>query len=197
MAKINKLLNDSKQNSKSISYTYGTVLSYNSDTCKAVVSLGEYNNAEKAFINKSGELLSVGDNVWIYYRGGGINSGYIAIRNGIPKASSISGGVGRFINQAHNFESFNDYDVDNIVNKTNLTFDEKYNTFRGNTSITIDNKINDNCSNINGYINYNYFNGYYNQINLCPKDTYSECGLYSLSLIGSSNVITSHYAIWS
>ena len=52
MAKINKLLNDSKQNSKSISYTYGTVLSYNSDTCKAVVSLGEYNNAEKAFINK-------------------------------------------------------------------------------------------------------------------------------------------------
>lgn len=197
MAKINKLLNDSKQNSKSISYTYGTVLSYDSDAYKAVVSLGEYNNAEKAFINKSGELLSVGDNVWIYYRGGGINSGYIAVRNGIPKASSISGGVGRFINQAHNSESFNDYDVDNIVNKTNLTFDEKYNTFRGDTSIIIDNKINDNCSNIYGNITQNYFNGYDNHINLCPKDTCPACGLFDLGLIGSSNLITSHYAIWS
>ena len=82
MSKMNKLIKESQDNKKTLGYTYGTVKSYDSTNCTAIVSLLEYNGAEKSFLNKSGEILSMGDSVWIYFRGGGINSGYIAIRNG-------------------------------------------------------------------------------------------------------------------
>lgn len=116
MSKMNKLIKESQDNKKTIGYTYGTVKSYDSTNCTAVVSLLEYNGAEKSFLNKSGEILSMGDSVWIYFRGGGINSGYIAIRNGKPvPLGSQNSSVGRFVKYVdssgnhHISEKFNYY----------------------------------------------------------------------------------------
>lgn len=98
MSKMNKLIKESQDNKKTLGYTYGTVKSYDSTNCTAIVSLLEYNGAEKSFLNKSGEILSMGDSVWIYFRGGGINAGYIAIRNGKPiPLGSQNSSVGRFV----------------------------------------------------------------------------------------------------
>lgn len=98
MSKMNKLIKESQDNKKTLGYTYGTVKSYDSTNCTAVVSLLEYNGAEKSFLNKSGEILSMGDSVWIYFRGGGINAGYIAIRNGKPiPLGSRNSNIGRFV----------------------------------------------------------------------------------------------------
>lgn len=116
MSKMNKLIKESQDNKKTLGYTYGTVKSYDSTNCTAVVSLLEYNGAEKSFLNKSGEILSMGDSVWIYFRGGGINSGYIAIRNGKPvPLGSKNSSVGRFVEyvdnsgSSHISEKFNYY----------------------------------------------------------------------------------------
>ena len=112
---MNKLIRESQDNKKTLGYTYGTVKSYDSTNCTAVVSLLEYNGAEKSFLNKSGEILSMGDSVWIYFRGGGINSGYIAIRNGKPvPLGSQNPSVGRFVEYtdssgSHISEKFNYY----------------------------------------------------------------------------------------
>lgn len=116
MSKMNKLIKESQDNKKTLGYTYGTVKSYDSTNCTAIVSLLEYNGAEKSFLNKSGEILSMGDSVWIYFRGGGINAGYIAIRNGkpIPLGTKISN-IGRFVEYVdsnghhHISEKFNYY----------------------------------------------------------------------------------------
>lgn len=116
MSKMNKLIKESQDNKKTIGYTYGTVKSYDSTNCTAIVSLLEYNGAEKSFLNKSGEILSMGDSVWIYFRGGGINAGYIAIRNGKPiPLGSQNSSVGRFVEYVdsngyhHISEKFNYY----------------------------------------------------------------------------------------
>jgi hypothetical protein len=116
MSKMNKLIKESQDNKKTLGYTYGTVKSYDSTNCTAIVSLLEYNGAEKSFLNKSGEILSVGDSVWIYFRGGGINAGYIAIRNGKPiPLGSQNSSVGRFVEYVdsggsrHISEKFNYY----------------------------------------------------------------------------------------
>lgn len=116
MSKMNKLIKESQDNKKTLGYTYGTVKRYDSTNCTAIVSLLEYNGAEKSFLNKSGEILSMGDSVWIYFRGGGINAGYIAIRNGkpIPLETKISN-IGRFVEYVdsngyhHISEKFNYY----------------------------------------------------------------------------------------
>ena len=118
MAKLNKLMADSSSQNKTIGYTYGKVVSYNSDTCKAVVELTEYNNAQKTYLNKSGEELAKDDSVWIYYRDGGVNCGYIALRNGKPKpiGSDSHNYVGEPIyytdseGYLHTSEKFNYYD---------------------------------------------------------------------------------------
>lgn len=116
MSKMNKLIKESQDNKKTLGYTYGTVKSYDSKNCTAIVSLLEYNGAEKSFLNKSGEILSMGDSVWIYFRGGGINAGYIAIRNGKPiPLGSQNSSVGRFVEYVdsggsrHISEKFNYY----------------------------------------------------------------------------------------
>lgn len=116
MSKMNKLIKESQDNKKTLGYTYGTVKSYDSTNCTAIVSLLEYNGAEKSFLNKSGEILSMGDSVWIYFRGGGINAGYIAIRNGKPiPLGSKNSNIGRFVeyvdsNGCHHIsEKFNYY----------------------------------------------------------------------------------------
>lgn len=116
MSKMNKLIKESQDNKKTLGYTYGTVKSYDSTNCTAIVSLLEYNGAEKSFLNKSGEILSMGDSVWIYFRGGGINAGYIAIRNGKPiPLESKNSNIGRFVEYVdsnghhHISEKFNYY----------------------------------------------------------------------------------------
>lgn len=116
MSKMNKLIKESQDNKKTLGYTYGTVKSYDSTNCTAIVSLLEYNGAEKSFLNKSGENLSMGDSVWIYFRGGGINAGYIAIRNGKPiPLGSKNSNIGRFVEYVdsngyhHISEKFNYY----------------------------------------------------------------------------------------
>lgn len=116
MSKMNKLIKESQDNKKTLGYTYGTVKSYDSTNCTAIVSLLEYNGVEKSFLNKSGEILSMGDSVWIYFRGGGINAGYIAIRNGKPiPLGSQNSSVGRFVEYVdsggsrHISEKFNYY----------------------------------------------------------------------------------------
>lgn len=116
MSKMNKLIKESQDNKKTLGYTYGTVKSYDSTNCTAIVSLLEYNGAEKSFLNKSGEILSMGDSVWIYFRGGGINAGYIAIRNGKPiPLGSQNSSIGRFVEYVdsnghhHISEKFNYY----------------------------------------------------------------------------------------
>lgn len=116
MSKMNKLIKESQDNKKTLGYTYGTVKSYDSTNCTAIVSLLEYNGAEKSFLNKSGEILSMGDSVWIYFRGGGINAGYIAIRNGKPiPLGSKNSNIGRFVEYVdsngyhHISEKFNYY----------------------------------------------------------------------------------------
>ena len=116
MTKMNMLIKESQDNKNTLGYTYGTVKSYDSTNCTAIVSLLEYNGAEKSFLNKSGEILSMGDSVWIYFRGGGINAGYIAIRNGKPiPLGSQNSSVGRFVEYVdsnghhHISEKFNYY----------------------------------------------------------------------------------------
>lgn len=122
MSKMNKLIKESQDNKKTLGYTYGTVKSYDSTNCTAIVSLLEYNGAEKSFLNKSGEILSMGDSVWIYFRGGGINAGYIAIRNGKPiPLGSQNSSVGRFVEyidsggSRHISEKFNYYGDSYII----------------------------------------------------------------------------------
>jgi hypothetical protein len=122
MSKMNKLIKESQDNKKTLGYTYGTVKSYDSTNCTAIVSLLEYNGAEKSFLNKSGEILSMGDSVWIYFRGGGINAGYIAIRNGKPiPLGSKNSNIGRFVEYVdsngyhHISEKFNSYYLENIA----------------------------------------------------------------------------------
>lgn len=95
MSELNKVIENSKEKRKD--YTFGKVLSCNSDTGKAVVYLPEY-KMQKVMMNKSGEILEPGDSVWIHCHGGGIASGYIAIRNGVPKP--MGGGGGFAINNA-------------------------------------------------------------------------------------------------
>lgn len=125
MSKMNKLIKESQDNKKTLGYTYGTVKSYDSTNCTAIVSLLEYNGAEKSFLNKSGEILSMGDSVWIYFRGGGINAGYIAIRNGKPiPLGSQNSSVGRFVEYVdsggsrHISEKFNYYGNSHWYNTT-------------------------------------------------------------------------------
>lgn len=146
MSKMNKLIKESQDNKKTLGYTYGTVKSYDSTNCTAIVSLLEYNGAEKSFLNKSGEILSMGDSVWIYFRGGGINAGYIAIRNGkpIPLGSQNSSSVGRLVEYVdsngyhHISEKFNYYgnsysleniahgDYNHVEGQTNRCYEYSY-----------------------------------------------------------------------
>ena len=84
---------------KTISRTSGTVISYDKDTGFAMVSLRDYNNIEKKFLNKTGEILEADDEVWIHYWTN-LNAGYIALRNGkprLPTGGSGSGGTAQII----------------------------------------------------------------------------------------------------
>lgn len=188
MAKLNKLMADSSSQNKSIGYTYGKVVSYNSDTCKAVIELNEYNNAQKTFLNKSGEKLSIGDNVWIYYRGGGINCGYIALRNGLP--DPIGMGVGRFTNEEKTSERFNDYTTTIFTNLIEGTeYKEQNNTIRGCNDQIYIKPINGRAySGAEFMLNNIYISGSYNRMDFYPNSGDSQP--YYVDVVGNQNNIT-------
>ena len=75
-----------ENNNKQIKRISGKIVSVTKDNCYAVVSLSDGSNQMK-FTNKTGEILSAGDNVWIEYSASFLSSrtGYIAHRNGKPK----------------------------------------------------------------------------------------------------------------
>ena len=80
MSELNKLL-DKKTNDNALHKVPGIVVSYDNSTGYAVVSLQTLNNVEHKFINKSGEYLSVGDEVQIWYFTK-IYAGFIGLRCG-------------------------------------------------------------------------------------------------------------------
>lgn len=79
-------------------------------------------NRSLTMLNKTGEILSVGDSVWVHYWGN-LANGYIALRNGLPNSSggasfSISNAVAMLQTQASIYtvatEVF-DVDVENSI----------------------------------------------------------------------------------
>lgn len=88
---INLIKNCIKQ--KTVSRTSGTIISYDDETGFALVSLRDYNNEEKKFLNKTGEILQPEDEVWIHYWTN-LNAGYIALRNGKPRLPAGGGSGG-------------------------------------------------------------------------------------------------------
>lgn len=76
--KLSKMIGNKEQNSKTETATIMSIIENNAFAM--VKKVGE-NNLVK-YLNKSGEILSVGDSVKIETNGG---SGYISMRNGTPK----------------------------------------------------------------------------------------------------------------
>lgn len=90
---FNQIIDYNFNNLDNIKKEYGTVeaLVENTDSAKVVVKLRDYitgdeedndRNARFAFLNKTGERLSIGDNVLIYYWNT-ITDGYVAIKIGL------------------------------------------------------------------------------------------------------------------
>lgn len=95
MGELNKLIKSNLKND-GMKRTFGKVIVVNKDEDKATVELKEFNNAQIELLNKTGEILSENDNVWIHYWTS-VNTGYIAIRNGISVTKGGTGGEPEFL----------------------------------------------------------------------------------------------------
>ena len=113
-----------KTNFAQLKRVTGKIISVESKSRATVRITGT--ETELSLINKTGEKLSVGDNVHVHYWGN-ITSGYIAIRNGSVKPL----GVGEDLGNGN--ERFNNYD-NNIIKEPE---NSSYNSIRnyGNTLV--------------------------------------------------------------
>ena len=80
---INKVVNKLYTDQNDIRIYPAIVLEVYSGYAKAKVKLLSDAKSELVLLNKSGEKLKVGENVWVYYQKN-INSGWIGLRNGAP-----------------------------------------------------------------------------------------------------------------
>lgn len=89
---LNDIASDRVDKEDSLKRCSGVVESIvdNTDGGKAVVRCM---NRSLTLLNKTGEILEVGDSVWVHYWGN-LANGYIALRNGLP--NSRGGGGGSF-----------------------------------------------------------------------------------------------------
>ena len=112
---IEKLIYSKLKESQAIKRDPAEVVSADSSNVKAVVRF--LNGSEYELLNKTGEVLTAGDSVWVDYRTLP-SSGYIALRNG--ESEPISSGIGSFYNgdKAHALEVLNDYTGSNEINLT-------------------------------------------------------------------------------
>ena len=94
---LSLLYGDTKTKKSGYQRIPAIVKAVDSDNAYATVKLAGDDNLIK-FINKSGEVLSVDDSVYVEYYNGNLTSGYIAMRNGKPKNNYIeSTGVTKMV----------------------------------------------------------------------------------------------------
>ena len=108
--------NFSEINGNMLHYNVATVLSYNTDTFETTVQL-EDNSTQTGIINRTGNILTTNDTVYVYYWTNIANDGYIGIKLGTP---DIQGGdsvsIGKYLNNGNNSVLVNDLNDTNIVN---------------------------------------------------------------------------------
>ena len=88
---LNDIASDRVDKEDSLKRCSGVVESIvdNTEGGKAVVRCM---NRSLTLLNKTGEILDVGDSVWVHYWGN-LANGYIALRNGLPNSRGGSGGL--------------------------------------------------------------------------------------------------------
>ena len=131
-----------KTNYAQLKRVTGKIISVESKSRATVKITGT--ETELSLVNKTGEKLSVGDNVHVHYWGN-ITSGYIAIRNGNVKPL----GVGEDLGNGN--ERFNDYD-NNIVKNINDAYN---NSLRNQNNTIIKGDNNDISGSGNRVMGYN------------------------------------------
>lgn len=108
--------NFSEINGNMLHYNVATVLSYNTDTFETTVLL-EDNSTQTGIINRTGNILTTNDTVYVYYWTSITADGYIGIKLGTP---DIQGGdsvsIGKYLNNGNNSVLVNDLNNTNIVN---------------------------------------------------------------------------------
>lgn len=94
---LSLLYNNNKTKKSGYSRKPAIVKSVDEDNAYATVKLVGDENLIK-FLNKSGEVLSVNDSVYVEYYNGSLTGGYIALRNGKPKNNYVeSTGVTKMV----------------------------------------------------------------------------------------------------
>ena len=98
--------NFSELNNNMLHYVTATVISYNSETYVTVVRINS--NTTKSLINRTGNVLSVDDSVYVYYWTDIDTDGYVGIKLGIPVIEGGGESVGRYLNSSNNSVLVND-----------------------------------------------------------------------------------------
>ena len=86
MKSLNKLIkqtSNTNRQTEQFKRVPAIVMTYDDSTYLATLQLITMNNSEIALLNKTGEILTVGDSVWVYYWTN-IGCGVVGLRNGIP-----------------------------------------------------------------------------------------------------------------
>ena len=99
--------NFSEINNHMLHYVEATVTAYNTATFETTVSYN--NNTFITLINRTGNVLTVGDSVYIYYWEDMESDGYIGLKLGLP---NVQGGdsvtIGEYLNDSNNSLLLND-----------------------------------------------------------------------------------------
>lgn len=102
------------------------VIEYNEDTKNAFVYfVDDESQTQYTFYNKTGEILSSGDNVKVYYTAN-ITKGWIAERGGTPNIVMSESGVGKHPSWDETSEYFNDYSLDKNGDPINFVGNKGY-----------------------------------------------------------------------
>ena len=98
--------NFSELNSNMLHCITATVISYNSSTYVTVVRINS--NTTKSLINRTGNVLSADDSVYVYYWTDIDTDGYVGIKLGTPIIEGGGESVGKYLNGNNNSVLVND-----------------------------------------------------------------------------------------
>ena len=194
--------NFSNLNNNMLHYKTATVTAYNSSTYETTVRFED--NTTATLINRTANILSINDSVYVYYWNSVETDGYVGVKLGTP---TIQGGgsvpIGRYLNSNSNSILINDLSTNTKVNipntnsennmmlsTSNVVYDSTYSTPMSDNNI-IGNNINlynvcatstniiGNSSTVNSYASYD-----------STEQTYTYKSLYLCSntnIIGTAN----------
>ena len=114
--------NFSELNSNMLHCITATVISYNSSTYVTVVRINS--NTTKSLINRTGNVLSADDSVYVYYWTDIDTDGYVGIKLGTPVIEGGGESVGRYLNGSNNSVLVNDL---NNTTRVEIEDDNQYN----------------------------------------------------------------------